>query len=178
MYVAGLCDGAAGPAEVADACAAAATGEVAGGRVPALPGAVDLVIEAGRHGPVGLATASPRRFVLAVLERLGLTGRLGAVVCGEDVARAKPAPDPYLRAAAAIGVPPTRCLAVEDSPNGIRSANAAGMRVLAVPRGGMTLPPDVVNLPAAQAPTTAAALPLLTRLLATHPDPLVPESTA
>ncbi|MEU1621143.1 HAD family phosphatase [Streptomyces sp. NPDC005722] len=178
VYVAGLCDGAAGPAEVADACAAAATGEVAAGRVPALPGAVDLVIEAGRHGPVGLATASPRRFVLAVLERLGLTGRLGAVVCGEDVARAKPAPDPYLRAAAAIGVPPTRCLAVEDSPNGIRSANAAGMRVLAVPRGGMTLPPDVAHLPAAQAPTTAAALPLLTRLLATHPDPLVPESTA
>ncbi|MFF3947406.1 HAD family hydrolase [Streptomyces sp. NPDC001902] len=172
-YVAGLCGGTAGPAEVVQACTTAATGEVAAGRVRALPGAVDLVLEAGRHGPVGLATASPRRFVLAVLDGLGLTGRLSAVVCGEDVARGKPAPDPYLRAAAEIGVPPSGCLAVEDSPDGIRSATAAGMRVLAVPRGGMPLPPDVAHLPAAQAPTTAAALPLLTRLLAPRPGPLV-----
>ncbi|MEU1540755.1 HAD family phosphatase [Actinacidiphila glaucinigra] len=145
-YVAGLCGGAADPAEVVEASATAATGEVAAGRVPAaLPGAVDLVLEAPRHGPVGLATASPRRFVLAVLDGLGLSGRLSDVVCGEDVARAKPAPDPYVRAAAEIGVPPSRRLAVEDAPNGIRSATAA--------------------------------LPLLTRLLAPHPGPLVPEGT-
>src|SRR5690242_15626818 len=115
---------------MAEACAA--------GRVEALPGAVELFREAGRHGPVGVATASPRRFVLAALEHLGLAGDVTAVVCGEDVVRAKPAPDPYLRAAAAIGLPPSCCLAVEDSPNGIRSA-AAGMPVLAVPRDHMEL---------------------------------------
>ncbi|MET8580813.1 HAD family hydrolase [Streptomyces collinus] len=168
-YVASLCGGAVGSADVVESCTAAMVDECAAGRVRPLPGAVELFLEAGRHGPVGVATASPRRFVLAVLERLGLMPGLSAVVCGEDVARVKPAPDPYLRAAAEVGVPPSRCLAVEDSPNGIRSAAAAGMTILALPRGGMRLPADVVHLPAAQAGTAADAVPLLSRLLA--PDP-------
>ncbi|MFJ5213766.1 HAD family hydrolase [Streptomyces sp. NPDC088354] len=177
-FVAGLCGGAASPGEVVETCTTAMTGEVAAGRVPALPGAVDLVLEAGRHGPVGLATASPRRYVLAVLDALGLAGRVRAAVCGEEVTRGKPAPDAYLLAAARIGVPPSDCLAVEDSPNGIRSATAAGMPVLAIPRGGTPLPAAVAHLPAAQAPDAAAALPLLTRLLTADrkPGPLVHEA--
>ncbi|MGW3633988.1 HAD family hydrolase [Streptomyces sp. NPDC005122] len=172
-YVAGLCGGAAGVAEVVEACGAAMVDECAAGRVRALPGAVELVLEAGRHGPVGVATASPRRFVLAALEGLGLLAGLRAVVCGEDVVRVKPAPDAYLRAAAEVDVPPAGCLAVEDSPNGIRSAAAAGMRVLAVPRGGMDLPDEIAHLPAARADSAAAALPLLTRLLAPRPELLI-----
>jgi HAD superfamily hydrolase (TIGR01509 family) len=168
-YVADLCGGAVSGGDVVESCTAAMVDECAAGRVRALPGAVELVLEAGRHGPVGVATASPRRFVLAVLRGLGLTPGLSAVVCGEDVVRVKPAPDPYLRAAAEVGVPPSRCLAVEDSPNGIRSAAAAGMTVLALPRGGMRLPADVRHLPAAQAGTAADAVPLLRGLLA--PDP-------
>ena len=151
--------------EVLETCTAAMTEECAAGRVKALPGAVDLVLEAERHGPVGLATASPRRYVLAALESLGLAGRMRAVVCGEDVARNKPAPDAYLRAAAELGAVPSDCVAVEDSPRGIRSAASAGMRVLAVPRGGMTLPADVAHLPTAHARDTADALPLLTMML-------------
>ncbi|MEU6345837.1 HAD family phosphatase [Streptomyces sp. NPDC046977] len=175
-YVAGLCGGAAGPAEVVETCTTAMACEIAAGRVRALPGAVDLVLEAERHGPVGLASASPRRYVLAVLGKLGLAGRLRAVVCGEEVTRGKPAPDAYLLAAADIGVPASDCLAVEDSPNGIRSAAAAGMSVLAIPRGGAPLPAAVAHLPAAQAPDAAAALPLLTRLLTPRPGPLVREA--
>ncbi|MFJ4809324.1 HAD family hydrolase [Streptomyces longwoodensis] len=166
QYVADLCGGAVSGAQVVESCTAAMVAECAAGRVRALPGAVRLVLEAGRHGPVGVATASPRRFVLTVLDALGLTPGLDAVVCGEDVVRVKPAPDPYLRAAAELGVPPSRCLAVEDSPNGIRSAAAAGMTVLALPRGGMRLPDGVLHLPAAQAGSAAEAAPLLRRLLA------------
>ncbi|WP_317443316.1 HAD family phosphatase [Streptomyces collinus] len=165
-FVADLCGGAMGSVDVVESCTSAMVDECAAGRVRALPGAVELIREAGRHGPVGVATASPRRFVLAVLQRLGLIPVLSAVVCGEDVDRVKPAPDPYLRAAAEVGVPPSRCLAVEDSPNGIRSAAAAGMTVLAVPRGGMRLPADVLHLPAAQVGTAAEAVPLLGKLLA------------
>ena len=152
-------------AEVLETCTAAMAEECAAGRVKALPGAVDLVFEAERHGPVGMATASPRRYVLAALESLGLAGRMRTVVCGEDVARNKPAPDAYLRAAADIGAMPSDCVAVEDSPRGIHSAASAGMRVLAVPRGGMALPADVAHLPAAHARDAADALPLLTMML-------------
>ena len=170
-YVAGLCGDAVSAAEVLDSCTSAMAEECAAGRVKALPGAVDLVLEAERHGPIGMATASPRRYVLAALSTLALTGRIRTVVCGEDVTRNKPAPDPYLRAAAAVGVAPSDCLAVEDSPRGIRSAAAAGMRVLAVPRGGMTLPAEVAHLPAAHARDAADALPLLTMMLTSRPEP-------
>ncbi|MYW43772.1 HAD family phosphatase [Streptomyces sp. SID161] len=164
QYVAALCGAAAGKDEVVEVCTAAMVDACAAGLVRALPGASRLVDEARRHGPVAVATASPRLFTAAVLEHLGLRGRVNAVVCGEDVRRAKPAPDAYLHAAAALGVPPWRCVAVEDSPNGIRSAAAAGLRVLAVPRGGAPLPADAAALSTAQAPSAVAALPLLTRL--------------
>ncbi|MEU9156608.1 hypothetical protein AB0D59_40165 [Streptomyces sp. NPDC048417] len=76
----------------------------------------------------------------------------------------------YLRAAAGIGFTPWDCPAVEDSPNGIRSA-AADMRVLAVSRGGTELPAHVAHLPVAQARGACAALSLLTRLFTPGPRP-------
>ncbi|MFJ9345406.1 HAD family hydrolase [Streptomyces sp. NPDC101237] len=170
-YVAGLCGGTADAADVVEACTTAMVGEHAAGLVRALPGALELVLEAERYGPVAVATASPRRFVHAVLDGLGLTDRLSAVVCGEDVERAKPAPDAYLRAAARIGVEPAGCLAVEDSPNGIRAAAAAGLRVLAVPRDGMRLPAPVDRLVTGRARTAADALPLLRRLAGAGREP-------
>ncbi|MGW0969619.1 HAD family hydrolase [Streptomyces sp. NPDC002516] len=173
-YVAGLCTDPVDAADVVEACAAVMAEACAAGRIRALPGAVELFREAGRHGPVGVATASPRRFVLAALEHLGLADDVTALVCGEDVTRAKPAPDPYLRAAEAIGLPPSCCLAVEDSPNGIRSAAAAGMPVLAIPRDGMELPAEIADLPLAEAPDATHALPLLTRLLTRDLEPALP----
>jgi HAD superfamily hydrolase (TIGR01509 family) len=177
-FVAGLCGGAVTAAEVLATCTAVMALECAAGRVEPLPGALRLVEEAERHGPIGLATASPRRYVRAAVESLGLASRLGAVVCGEDVVEGKPAPEAYLRAAAGLGVGPEDCLAVEDSPNGIRAASAAGMRVLAVPRVGMPLPADVAKLLAAQAPTATEALPLLAGLLAPASEPFVREGAA
>lgn len=82
--------------------------------------------------PFTLASSGPRRKVLFSLQRAGLAAAFPKFVCAEDVARAKPAPDLYLAAASLVGVPPGDCLAIEDAPNGIRAARAAGMQVLAV----------------------------------------------
>jgi beta-phosphoglucomutase-like phosphatase (HAD superfamily) len=68
-----------------------------------------------------------------VLEVSGLAPLFRATVSSEEVARGKPAPDVYLEAARRLGVPAGRCAAVEDSHSGIRSARAAGMRVIAIP---------------------------------------------
>lgn len=165
-FLAGLCGGDVDRAEMVETCAAAMADLCAAGHVAPLPGALDLVREAERHGAVGLASASPRRYVHAALDSLGLSPRMSVVVCGEDVARGKPDPEPYLRAAAGIGLAPADCLAVEDSPNGIRSAASAGLTVLAVPRGGMTLTAEIGELTAAQARTAHDAVPVLTELLA------------
>ena len=68
-----------------------------------------------------------------MLELSGLERFFRATVSSEEVARGKPAPDVYLEAARRLGTSPDRCAAIEDSENGIHSAKAAGMRVLAIP---------------------------------------------
>ena len=68
-----------------------------------------------------------------VLDLSGLARFFRVTVSSEEVPRGKPEPDVYLEAARGLGVPPERCAAVEDSHNGIRSAKAAGMRVIAIP---------------------------------------------
>jgi HAD superfamily hydrolase (TIGR01509 family) len=97
--------------------------------------------------PLALATSGIREEVLLVLEILGLEGVFDPVVTSTDVARAKPAPDCYLRAAELLGVPPGRCAVIEDSHHGIGAAVAAGMHVLAVSpdgqSGAMSLPAGV-----------------------------------
>jgi beta-phosphoglucomutase-like phosphatase (HAD superfamily) len=67
----------------------------------------------------------------AVLDGTGF--RFPVTVCGEDVTNTKPAPDPYLRAAKLLAATPEHCVALEDSPNGVASATAAGCQVIAVP---------------------------------------------
>ncbi len=80
-----------------------------------------------------IATSSSRDSVEAHIGGHGLLARFKAVVAREDVRRHKPNPDPYLAAAAALGVDPTDCLALEDSHNGVRAAHAAGMMTIMVP---------------------------------------------
>ena len=82
---------------------------------------------------VAIASSSPRSWVSGHLERLGLLDRFERLHCREDVECAKPAPDLYLAAARAAGVPPADCLAVEDSPNGVLAARRAGCYTVAVP---------------------------------------------
>jgi HAD superfamily hydrolase (TIGR01509 family) len=83
--------------------------------------------------PRAIATSSAHDAVLDHLGPNGLLPRFGAIVVHGDYARAKPHPDPYLKAAEAIGVDPGVCLTLEDSHNGVRSAHAAGMMTVMVP---------------------------------------------
>jgi HAD superfamily hydrolase (TIGR01509 family) len=101
--------------------------------LPLLPGAVEAVRALGEHAPLGLASSSNAPVIALVLEEAGLDEVIRAWVSSEEVARGKPAPDVYLEAARRLGVDPARCVAVEDSSNGLRSAAAAGMAVVAVP---------------------------------------------
>jgi sugar-phosphatase len=90
--------------------------------------------------PLALASSSPMRLIEAVLRMGHLEDRFDVVLSGEDEEHGKPAPDVYLSAARALGTAPERCLAIEDSINGVTAAKAAGMVAIAVPppetRGG------------------------------------------
>lgn len=105
---------------------------IASGGCGAMPGARDLIEEARRRGlPIAVATAS--RMPEPFLRAAGLAELLPIVRHRGDVARGKPAPDVYLAAAAALDLPCTACIAVEDSPSGIDAARAAGCFTLAIP---------------------------------------------
>ena len=108
--------------------------------LPLIPGAAAAVERLAARWPLAVASSSNRPLIDAVLEIAGLRRFFAATVSSEEVARGKPAPDVYLEAARRLGVDPARCAAVEDSHNGIRSASAAGMRVLALPNP--SYPPD------------------------------------
>src|SRR5262245_39818714 len=97
------------------------------------PGLFDLLDAARGRLPLAVGSSSPARVVTAVLEALAIAPRFQAVVTGDDVARTKPAPDIFLRAAERLGVAPRSCVALEDSLAGATAAHAAGMTVIAVP---------------------------------------------
>jgi len=129
-------------------------------QVPLLPGAVETVRALAERWPLGLASSANRPLIDLVLELTGMSGLFRATVSSEEVARGKPEPDVYLEAARRLEADPADCVAVEDSTNGIRSASAAGMRVVAVPRPDF--PPSGEALRAAD-----AVLASLTELEAT-----------
>lgn len=116
------------------------------------PGAESLLIEAREAGvPCVLVTMSWRRFADAVIEAAPDGVFVGSIT-GDEVERGKPAPDPYLAAAALVGVDPADCVAIEDSPTGVASALAAGCRTVAVPhivdvepRPGLTIWSDLAG---------------------------------
>jgi HAD superfamily hydrolase (TIGR01509 family) len=101
--------------------------------LPLIPGAVEAVERLAARWPLGLASSSNRELIEAALEGSGLARHFRVTVSSEEVARGKPAPDVYLEAARRLEFEPEHCAAVEDSHNGIRSAKAAGMRVIAIP---------------------------------------------
>jgi HAD superfamily hydrolase (TIGR01509 family) len=108
--------------------------------LPLIDGAAEAVARIAARWPLAVASSSNRPLIDAALELSGLGRHFRATVSSEEVARGKPAPDVYLEAARRLGVEPERCAAVEDSHSGIRSAKAAGMRVLAIPNP--SFPPD------------------------------------
>ena len=102
-------------------------------RLPLLPGAREAVERLAQRWPLAVASSSNRALIDLVLELAGIADCFRATVSSEEVERGKPAPDVYLEAARALAIAPDRCAAIEDSRNGIISASAAGMRVIAVP---------------------------------------------
>jgi HAD superfamily hydrolase (TIGR01509 family) len=102
------------------------------GRVVVQPGARELLAAVADAGlPHALVTSSQRLFAEAVLTSTGLA--FPVMVCAEDVTVTKPDPEPYLLAAKLLEADPVCCIALEDSPNGVASATAAGCYVVAVP---------------------------------------------
>ncbi|MGB2568850.1 HAD family hydrolase [Micromonospora citrea] len=127
-------------------------------RVPLIDDADAVVRRMAARWPLGLASSSPTRLIAAALAATDLAAAFRVTLSTEETARGKPAPDVWLAVAERLGVDPTRCVAIEDSSNGVRSAAAAGMRVIAVPHGSYPLDPDA----AALAAVTLASVDALT----------------
>jgi HAD superfamily hydrolase (TIGR01509 family) len=113
--------------------------------LPLLPGAVEAVGRMAARWPLGLASSSARPLIDAVLDAAGLAASFKVTISTEEVARGKPAPDVYLEVARRLKVEPGACVAVEDSSNGLRSAAAAGLRVVAVPHPRYPPDPDALH---------------------------------
>jgi HAD superfamily hydrolase (TIGR01509 family) len=119
------------------------------GEQPLLPGVRDRLLEARQLGfKTAVASSSPSAWVEPWLAVHHLRPLFDAVCTRDDVRKVKPEPELFLLAATRLDIAPKACLVFEDSPNGIRAAQAAGMRVVAVPSGltaGLPLPaPDLV----------------------------------
>jgi HAD superfamily hydrolase (TIGR01509 family) len=96
------------------------------------PGAVECLTRLADRFALGVASGALRSEILDILSAAGVLSRFRAIVAADDVSRTKPAPEPYLKAAARLGVDPRRCVAVEDSRWGLESATVAGMRTFAI----------------------------------------------
>lgn len=105
---------------------------IASGEPPAYPGAVDLIRAAAGAMPIAVASGSRPHEIRPILQRLGVDDLVRTLVSADDVANTKPDPEPYLKAAQALGVAPEDCLAIEDTPTGVRAAVAAGFTVVGV----------------------------------------------
>jgi HAD superfamily hydrolase (TIGR01509 family) len=113
--------------------------------VPVLPGADAVLARLAPAFRLGLASSATRAVLDAVLKATRWDRVFAVAVSADEVARGKPAPDVYLRALTLLGDPP-RAVAVEDSGNGIRSAHAAGLRVIAVPNRAFPPPAETLTL--------------------------------
>ena len=106
------------------------------GNLKPMPGLIELLNAVDSRGLArAVATSSPGFYAPVALREVGVADGFVAIITGDMVDRGKPNPDIYLQAANALAVCPTECLALEDSPNGVKAAKAAGMRCVAVPNG-------------------------------------------
>jgi HAD superfamily hydrolase (TIGR01509 family) len=135
--------------------------------LPLLPHAREAVERLAARYPLGLASSSNRPIIDLVLEIAGLAGCFKATVSSEEVPHGKPAPDVYLEAARRLDVDASACVAVEDSTNGIRSADAAGMRVIAVPRPDYPPSAEALELAAIRLDSLAELTPRVVERAAT-----------
>jgi beta-phosphoglucomutase family hydrolase len=107
--------------------------ELIAGKVEAPPGATDLARRLGGAGvPMAIVSSTPRANIELILGSLGLAEAFAAVVGAEDARHGKPHPEGFLAAAERLGIAPANCVVLEDAPEGIEGAKAAGMRCIGV----------------------------------------------
>ncbi|MFV0461673.1 MAG: HAD family hydrolase [Nostocoides sp.] len=135
------------------------------GDVAILPGAADMVNEAADRVPIGMATSAPPEVIARIVQMPELSGRFSVAVSSAEVARGKPSPDVYEAAIARLGADPHVSLAVEDSSNGIRAANAAGLTVIGIEHAQYPVAGDARECAAAIYTTVPAAAAELIRRL-------------
>jgi HAD superfamily hydrolase (TIGR01509 family) len=128
-------------------------------QLPLMPGAVEAVQRLAARWPLGLASSAPAVLIDTVLEAAGLRPYFQVTMSTEQVPHGKPAPDIYLAVTSRLGVEPVRCAAVEDSSNGLRSAAAAGMRVIAIPHPRYPPDPDALARASLVLPSLAELTP-------------------
>ncbi len=98
--------------------------------LPGVPALLDAIVALG--GKQAIGSSAPRRNLEMILDHTGTRSRFAAVVAMEDTPRGKPDPDVFLQAAKRLGVPPARCLVLEDAPVGVQAAKSAGMRAVGI----------------------------------------------
>jgi HAD superfamily hydrolase (TIGR01509 family) len=129
--------------------------------LPLLPGADETVRRLGERWPLGLASSANREIIDLFLALGGFADAFEVTVSSEEVAHGKPAPDVYLEAARRLGVGTGRCVAIEDSGNGLRAAAAAGPAVIAVPNAHYPPDDDALGLAAATVASVGEITPEL-----------------
>jgi beta-phosphoglucomutase len=111
--------------------------EIIAADFPAMDGAVELIDALAAAGfALAVGSSGPPENVGLVLDRLGRRNRFAAVVTGRDVTRGKPNPQVFAIAAERLGLPPARCVVVEDAPAGVAAAKAAGAQCLGLASTG------------------------------------------
>jgi len=129
------------------------------------PGVAEALAFARAAGlRVALASSSPYVIIDAVLDTFGLRSEFEVIHSAEEEARGKPEPDVYLTTARKLGVAPAECLAIEDSPNGVLAAKAAGMKCVAIPEPVLRNHPDLARTDAVLRSLTEIDAELLSRL--------------
>jgi HAD superfamily hydrolase (TIGR01509 family) len=129
--------------------------------LPLLPGAAAAVASLAERWPLGLASSANREIIDKFLELSGFGESFRVSISSEQVHRGKPSPDVYLEVVRLLGAAPGRCVAIEDSGNGIRAAAAAGLAVIAVPNPHYPPEPDALALAAATVGGVAEVEPQL-----------------
>lgn len=137
--------------------------------LPLLPGAIEAVERLANHWPLGLASSSPRQLIATVLDSADLASRFQVTVSTEEVTAGKPSPAVYNDVVRRLAADASRVVAIEDSSNGLRSASAAGVRVIAIPNPTYPPQPDALAL----ASTVVASLDDVTQALVAS---LVPQA--
>ena len=134
--------------------------------LPLLPGAGDAVRTLAERWPLGLASSANREIIDLVLELAEFGTAFQVTLSSEEVERGKPAPDVYLEVARRLAVEASSCVAIEDSSNGLRSAAAAGMSVIAVPNAHYPPEEDALALAAASVTVVGEITPALVERVA------------